>query len=103
MQFEFNISLYYKIKERQEVKLNQAMKNSVKTLIFSLSLISGIALADDAKKAADIKNILPERAPSLESPAPVRKATVSNDQTKYTAEQKASIVDLKLKSLQKSK
>jgi hypothetical protein len=78
------------------------MKNSVKTLIFTLSLTSGIAFADNAKKAADIKNILPESAPSVESPAPVKKATVSERKTNYTAEQKAAIVDLKLKSLQKS-
>jgi hypothetical protein len=77
------------------------MKNLIKTLIFTLTLTSGFAIADDAVKTADIKSILPESAPSVESPAPVKKASELTKQTEYTAEQKAAIVDLKLKSQKK--
>lgn len=57
---------------------------------------SNIVVNEDKATVSAIGKSLPESVPAIETPAP-QKATVSVNQ-KYSAPQKANIVELKLKS-----
>lgn len=72
------------------------MKNSITTFVCALALSTTVAFGNIEDKAKiSAVNTLPASTPSIETPAPPRKAT-ANDYAKYTASQKASIVELKI-------
>ncbi|WP_229215225.1 hypothetical protein [Dyadobacter bucti] len=72
------------------------MKNSITTLVFALALSTTVAFGNTEDKAkVSATNTLPASTPSIETPAPQHKAS-ANDYAKYTASQKASIVELKM-------
>ena len=79
------------------------MRNSIKTLICALTLTSSIAFADDKMKTTDINEVLPQSTPNVESAAPEKKSNDLATQIKYSPEQKAAIVELKLETVQKGK
>ncbi|REA58522.1 hypothetical protein DSL64_20775 [Dyadobacter luteus] len=74
------------------------MKNIANILICTFVLGSTLTFAGQSedKATATPVNALPASAPALESPAPQKDKLAAD--TKYSAEQKASLVELKLKS-----
>ena len=86
--------MHHQIRQRQETKINRAMKTLITTLVSVIALTSSVAFADDNKSANTIKNTLPASTPVVETPAPP-KATKVNPYTTQTPAQKAAIVELK--------
>ena len=76
------------------------MKNTIKTIaitaVFSLTILGSTFAANDLK-ANDAKVVLPATLPVIETPAPVKNKTVEIAK-EMTPAQKASIVELELKS-----
>ena len=72
------------------------MKNSITTFICAMALSTTFAFANNTEdKSLVIKNSLPASAPVIETPAP-QNVKSTGDYNKYTAAQKASIVELKV-------
>ena len=72
------------------------MKNSITTFICAMALSTTFAFANNTEdKSLAIKNSLPASAPVIETPAP-QSVKSAGDYNKYTATQKASIVELKV-------
>ena len=86
--------MHHQIRQRQETKINRAMKTLITTLVSVIALTSSVAFADDNKSTNTIKNTLPVSTPAVETPAPP-KATKVNPYKTQTPAQKAAIVDLK--------
>ena len=86
--------MHHQIRQRQETKINRAMKTLITTFVSVIALTSSVAFANDNKSANTIKNTLPASTPVVETPAPP-KATKVNPYTTQTPAQKAAIVELK--------
>jgi len=72
------------------------MKTSITTFVSALALSTSVAFGNIEDKAkVSAANTLPASTPSIETPAPQRKPA-TNEYAKYTASQKASIVELKM-------
>ena len=73
------------------------MKNSISTFICAMALSTSFVFANNAedKSTAVVKNALPVSVPVIETPAPQRVKTAA-EYNKYTPEQKAAIVELKI-------
>ena len=73
------------------------MKNSITTFICAIALSTTFALANSTedKSTGVVKNALPVSVPVIETPAPQRVKTAA-EYNKYTPEQKAAIVELKI-------
>ena len=80
----------------------------MKTLIVGLAILStftsSVTFAGSNKElvTSDIRTVLPEQVQAIDSPAPEKVKPTRRD-TQYTAEQKASIVELSLETQKKQK
>lgn len=73
------------------------MKNTITTFICAMALSTTLAFADhtEDKSTAAIRNSLPASVPAIETPAPQHLKS-AQEYNKYSALQKASIVELKI-------